>query len=147
MTRSARVVLTAAAFTIVSAGGYVVDAGASGSGAAVLGPGLATVTIDIEHSEFSVDELRVRPGTTVEFVVRNGDPINHEFVTGDDDVHRRHESGSERRHPPVPGEVSVGPHATGVTFFEFDDPGAYLYACHLPGHVAYGMTGEIVVEA
>ena len=32
-----------------------------------------------------------------------------------------------------------------MTFYEFDEPGTVVYACHLPGHVAYGMTGIIEV--
>jgi len=140
----ARVGLAGVAAAAVGIGSYAVDANASDD-TAPLGPRLVTVEIGIEHSEFSVTELEVRAGTTVEFVIRNDDPINHEFVTGDADVHARHREGSEARHPPVPGEVSVGPHDTGVTYFEFTEPGIFEFMCHLPGHVAYGMTGTIVV--
>lgn len=145
MTGPVRALLAAAVFTAVAAGGYAVDAAAGSSDDDVLGPGLVTVTVDVEHSRFSLDGLRVRAGTTVEFVVRNHDPIGHELVVGDAAVHRRHEGGSEQRHPPVPGEVSVGPLDTGVTLYEFDVPGRVRFACHLPGHVAYGMQGEITV--
>jgi len=87
----------------------------------------------------------VQPGTTVRFVVHNDDPINHEFIVGDAAVHRRHELGKEAAHPPVPGEVSLAPEDDGVTFFEFDRPGRYLFACHLPRHFAFGMKGWVVV--
>jgi uncharacterized cupredoxin-like copper-binding protein len=53
--------------------------------------------------------------------------------------------GTEMSHPPVPGEVSVHPHDTGETIYRFDRPGSVEYACHLPGHLAYGMKGEITV--
>jgi len=79
-------------------------------------------------------------------VVVNDDPINHEFIIGDDEVHARHESGTEVFHPPVPGEVSVGPGRQGVTTYLFDEPGSVRYVCHLPGHAAYGMQGVITVE-
>jgi uncharacterized cupredoxin-like copper-binding protein len=46
----------------------------------------------------------------------------------------------------VPGEVSVAPLESGATFYEFDEPGRYFVACHLPGHLAYGMQGWVVVE-
>jgi len=140
-----RVLVPATVFTVVVGAGYAIDAGASDE-QPTLGPGLVTVAVDIEHSEFSIDRLAVHAGTTVRFVVRNDDPINHELVTGGDDVHARHARGTERRHPPVPGEVSVGPGETGVTFFAFDEPGTYEFACHLPGHVEYGMRGEITVR-
>jgi uncharacterized cupredoxin-like copper-binding protein len=111
----------------------------------VLGPGLVTVDVGIEHSTFSLDRLRVAPGTTVRFVVSNRDPIDHELIVGDRAVHAAHERGGERDHPPVPGEVSVPPGARGLTFFEFDEAGEFVFACHLPGHVAFGMVGLVQV--
>ncbi|MEY2430859.1 MAG: hypothetical protein QOC92_584 [Acidimicrobiaceae bacterium] len=110
----------------------------------VLGPGAVTVTLTIRHSQFSPDHLHVRPGTIVRFVVRNDDPINHELIIGDDGVHRRHETGTEAAHPPRPGEVSVAAGTTAETTFSFDGA-SVLYACHLPGHFAYGMSGLVDV--
>jgi len=111
----------------------------------VLGPGVVRVEIGIDRSAFDLGTLRVREGTIVELVVTNHDPIDHELVVGDAAVHRRHADGTERRHPPVPGEVSIAPGDTAMTFYRFDEPGTVVYACHLPGHVAYGMVGEIEV--
>ena len=105
------------------------------------------LTVDIEHSRFDLDELRVRPGTTVEFVVRNGDPINHEFVIGPETVHVAHRRGTDLVHPPLPGEVSVGPAEAGLTYYRFDEAGTVTFACHLPGHEAYGMAGAVEVVA
>jgi uncharacterized cupredoxin-like copper-binding protein len=131
------------------AGGLVATAGhalaASNDGPPALGPGVVTVEVGIQHSHFDLGDLRVQQGTLVQFVVHNGDPIDHELVVGDAEVHQRHAAGSERRHPPVPGEVSVAPGDTAMTFYEFTEPGTIVYACHLPGHIAYGMTGEIEV--
>lgn len=122
-----------------------VQAAAADREAATLGPGRVTVTIDMEHSRFVPERLRVREGTQVVFDVVNHDPIHHEFVLGDAEVHRGHERGTELLHPPVPGEVSTGPNATGMTFYEFDEAGTVDFACHLPGHAEYGMVGEIEV--
>lgn len=137
----AAIVATVATFAVGSA----VQASAADREAATLGPGHVTVTVDMEHSHFVPDRFRVREGTVVTFEVVNLDPIHHEFVLGDNAVHRAHERGSELLHPPVPGEVSTGPNETGMTFYAFDDPGTVEFACHLPGHAEYGMTGEIEV--
>lgn len=137
----AAIIATVATYAVGSA----VQASAADREAAILGPGHVTVTVDMEHSRFVPDRLRVREGTVVTFEVVNHDPIHHEFVLGDDEVHRAHERGSELLHPPVPGEVSTGPNATGMTFYTFDEPGAIEFACHLPGHAEYGMTGEVEV--
>jgi uncharacterized cupredoxin-like copper-binding protein len=113
----------------------------------VLGPGLVTVTIGVHYSRFSTSTVHVRAGTIVRFLIRNDDPINHEFIVGDARVHAAHERGRGATHPPVLGEVSVGPGELGETFYRFDASGRYLFACHLPGHFAYGMQGYVVVDA
>jgi uncharacterized cupredoxin-like copper-binding protein len=130
-------------------GGYAIaDSNRADASSTVLGPGLVTVTVDIHYSKFEMpaSTVRVQPGTTVRFLVRNHDPIAHEFVVGDRQVHLRHQRGSEASHPPVPGEVSVAADDVGVTFYRFDDAGRYEFACHLPGHYSFGMKGWIVVE-
>jgi uncharacterized cupredoxin-like copper-binding protein len=141
---------------IIGAGlAIVVAVGATGAGYAVaaksdgpepLGPGLVTIEVSTDYSRFSLPaDLTVQEGTLVEFIVTNNDPINHELIVGDDEVHARHERGTEAFHPPVPGEVSVGPGERGVTTFLFDEAGTIRYVCHLPGHAAYGMQGTIEV--
>lgn len=134
--------LAAAAVLLV---GSAVQASADAREAAILGPEPVTVTLDVEHSRFVPDRLTVREGTLVTFEVVNHDPIHHELVLGDDHVHAAHEEGTDLVHPPVPGEVSTGPNASGMTFYVFDEPGTVAFACHLPGHVAYGMVGEVEV--
>jgi uncharacterized cupredoxin-like copper-binding protein len=137
------------ALVAVAIAGLVIVAGharASGSTATkVLGPGDVTIDMTIHHSRFSPDRIRVAPGTTVRFVVDNQDPINHELIVGDAEVHRRHELGTEPVHPPRPGEVSIPALTKAETTFVFNSPGSVLYACHLPGHFRYGMSGYVDV--
>ncbi|MGH9263472.1 MAG: cupredoxin domain-containing protein [Acidimicrobiales bacterium] len=114
----------------------------AGAGAA----GVRTVELTVHHSKFSVEELRVRPGETVRFVLRNTDPIPHELIIGDQRVQDVHETGTEAHHAERPGEVSVAPGKTAVTTYRFGPAGAdVLFGCHLPGHWAYGMRGTIRV--
>jgi uncharacterized cupredoxin-like copper-binding protein len=115
--------------------------------AAPLGPGTVTVVVDIEHSRFLPSSLRVVAGTEVRFVVSNHDPIPHEFIVGPPDVHARHRNGTEPRHDPRPGEISLAPDEQAVTAYLFGEPGVVEVACHLPGHFNYGMRGEIEVVA
>lgn len=143
MRLSTKAAVAAAVAVLVTSTGYAVTA--SGTEQPALGPGVVTIEVGIDRSLFDIGSLRVREGTLVELVVRNDDPIDHELVVGRPEVHERHRDGSERRHPPVPGEVSVAPGATGMTYYEFTEPGSVTYACHLPGHEAYGMRGTIEV--
>ena len=110
-----------------------------------LGPGTVTVELELHHSRFRPARLKVLEGTTIRFVVRNTDPIDHELIVGDAAVHRRHERGTEPYHPPKPGEVSVATGTTAETTYDFEEPGTVVMACHLPGHFAFGMRGEIEV--
>jgi uncharacterized cupredoxin-like copper-binding protein len=108
-----------------------------------------TVVVTMHHSKFQPDTVRVAPGTTVRFLLRNTDPIDHEFILGDEAVQRRHEQGREREHHgEVPGEVSVPAGAEAATTFTFrpGGPGRLEFACHLPGHYAYGMRGVALVS-
>jgi uncharacterized cupredoxin-like copper-binding protein len=111
----------------------------------LLGPGPVTVELEVEHSRFSPERIRVVEGTDVTFVLDNGDPIGHELIVGDAEVHATHEAGTHGQHGAVPGEVSVGAGDRGETTFHFHEPGTVEFACHLPRHYGYGMHGEVVV--
>jgi uncharacterized cupredoxin-like copper-binding protein len=127
---------------LVAAGGEPArDPGDAG----VLGPGRDSVVLGIEHSRFSDDRIVVERGTTLTIVVDNTDPIGHELIVGPPEVHARHQNGTEAVHPPVPGEVTAPAMETVSTTYTFEEPGAVTFACHLPGHVAYGMIGEVLV--
>ncbi|MGH2674318.1 MAG: cupredoxin domain-containing protein [Actinomycetota bacterium] len=108
------------------------------------GDGIRTVEIGIRYSRFGPSALVVSPGETVRFVLRNEDPIHHEFILGDLEVQRVHEVG-EQPHHARPGEVSVPAGETAVTTYRFGEPGALLFGCHLPGHWSYGMRGTVRV--
>jgi uncharacterized cupredoxin-like copper-binding protein len=126
---------------VVVAAGLALAGCAGGHGAE------RTVELSVRHSKFSLDELRVRPGETVRFVLRNTDPIPHELIVGDQSVQDVHELGTEAHHGDRPGEVSVAPGATAVTTYRFGHAGGrILFGCHLPGHWAYGMKGTITIR-
>ena len=104
------------------------------------------VAVAIHFSRFDPDTITARPGETVRFTIHNTDPIDHEFILGDDAVQRIHELGTEAVHPPKPGEVSVPAGATVETTYTFPaEPSELTFACHLPGHFAYGMRGTVRV--
>jgi uncharacterized cupredoxin-like copper-binding protein len=108
------------------------------------GSDVPKVVLTIHHSRFSRTHLRV-PSGLVRFVVRNTDPIDHELIIGDRSVQDRHERGTEPRHPPRPGEVTVPAGTTAGTVYVFAPSGSVLFGCHLPGHWDYGMHGVMRV--
>jgi uncharacterized cupredoxin-like copper-binding protein len=105
--------------------------------------GFRTVTVTIRHSRFLPAQFTVRRGATVRFVFTNTDPIDHEFILGEDAVQRRHETGTEPEHGAIPGEVSIPAGKTAETTYTFNEGGLLLIGCHAPGHYAYGMRGWV----
>jgi plastocyanin len=110
------------------------------------GPDPTAVTITIHYSAFDPPELRVPAGVPVTFTFVNEDPIDHEWLVGDDAFHDAHRAGTHATHGEVPTEVTVPALETVTTTITFDEPGRYAYICHLPGHEAYGMVGTLTVE-
>ncbi|MDQ3962470.1 MAG: cupredoxin domain-containing protein [Actinomycetota bacterium] len=113
------------------------------------GPGRTAtkvVNVKLHDSRFVPDHFEFEVGTTVTFVVENTDPIDHEFIIGDESVQQAHEEGTEEHHGAKPGELSIPIGETRRTSYTFDEPGTLLIGCHLPSHYDFGMKGEITVN-
>jgi uncharacterized cupredoxin-like copper-binding protein len=103
------------------------------------------IDVTIHYSHFAPTAITVPAGRPVTFVIRNGDPIDHEWIVGDEAVHERHRTGTEPVHGARPTEVSIPALGERRTTVSFDRPGTLTFVCHLPGHEAYGMSGTLVV--
>lgn len=103
------------------------------------------VDLAVHWSRYQPAAITVPAGRPVTFVIRNDDPIDHEWIVGDDAVHLRHRAGTEPAHDARPTEVSLPALSERRTTVTFAQPGRLTFACHLPGHEAYGMTGTLTV--
>ena len=131
-------------------GGVGLALGLTGIAAAWVGaPGSATTGLrsrcGIRRSDPAV--VTATAGEPITIVLRNDDPIDHEWLVGDDAFHARHREGTEGHHGARPTEVSVPAGAVVTTTVTFQLPGEYRFICHLPGHEAYGMVGVLRVLA
>lgn len=108
--------------------------------------GSRTVAIAVRYSAFSPQAIRVPAGVPITFRLINDDPIDHEWIVGDEAVHIAHRTGTEPAHDSRPTEVTMPALETRTTTVTFDAPGRLSFVCHLPGHEAYGMVGALVVE-
>jgi uncharacterized cupredoxin-like copper-binding protein len=129
-------------------GGILLSLGLAGIAAAwTHAPGLGPVTetIGIHHSKYDRSLVTVPARVAVTVVLRNDDPIDHEWIVGDSAVHERHRTGTEPVHGSRPTEVTVPAGTSRATTITFSTPGTYRFICHLPGHEAYGMVGQLVV--
>jgi uncharacterized cupredoxin-like copper-binding protein len=104
-----------------------------------------TIALAVRYSAFSPAEIRVPTGAPITFRLINEDPIDHEWIVGDETVHEAHRTGTEPAHEDRPTEVTIPALETRTTRVRFDRPGRYLFVCHLPGHEAYGMVGVVIV--
>jgi len=130
------------------AGGVALSLGLAGIAAVwAHAPGLEGHRVDIviHYSHYQPDAVTVPLGVPVTFVIRNDDPIDHEWIIGDASTHERHRTGTEPFHASRPTEVSIKAGGTVVTTVTFQTPGQELYICHLPGHEAYGMVGVATI--
>ena len=105
----------------------------------------AEVIVNVNHSRFDPASFEFETGTTVRFVIHNGDPIDHEFLLGDEADQERHENGTHAEHGAIPGEVSLPAGSTQSTTYTFTEPGKLIIGCHLPAHFAYGMRADVTV--
>ena len=104
-----------------------------------------TITIDMRYSHYLPVALNVGAHETVRFKLVNKDPITHEFIIGTEAEQLAHEKGPQVDHNGLPGQASLGPGETRTITFTFAGPGNLIFACHRPGHYAYGMRGSITI--
>ena len=121
-----------------------------GAAAATLaggGPRPSTsIEIVIHYSRFEPSAITVPVGVPVTITLRNDDPIDHEWIVGDDAVQAVHRVGTELLHPTRPTEIVIPAGESRVTTVTFEDTGRLAYICHLPGHDAYGMVGTVTIR-
>ena len=103
------------------------------------------VEIRIHHSKFLPAAVTVPAGVPVLFVLRNDDPIDHEWLIGDAAFHARHRGGGESAHADRPDEVTLPALATRSTTLVLT-PGTHVFICHFPGHERYGMVGTVTAR-
>jgi uncharacterized cupredoxin-like copper-binding protein len=99
------------------------------------------ITIEIKYSHFNPSAITVPVGVPVTITLVNDDPIDHEWIIGDDQVQQKHRTGTELLHPVRPTEQVIPALSTRVTTITFEAPATWKFICHLPGHEAYGMVG------
>ncbi len=100
----------------------------------------------IRYSKFVPADVVVPVGVPVTITLRNDDPIDHEWIVGDDAVHAVHRVGTEPLHPDRPTEVVIPAMSSKTTVVTFNGTGSQQFICHLPAHEAYGMVGTVTIH-
>lgn len=107
--------------------------------------------VDIDANDdftFEPEQVTVVVGETVTFRVTNTGELPHDFTLGDEATQDEHEEEmQEMPEGDSHGEVNAMTIAAGETqemTWTFDRAGTIIMGCHIPGHYAAGMRGEIV---
>ena len=140
--RQARLAIAAGLLGLVLIGGAVALATAARPTRSLP----TSIEIDIHYSRFEPSEVTVPVGVPITITLVNNDPIDHEWIVGDDAVQQVHRVGTELLHPDKPTEVVIPALSTKTTIVTFEQTGSLKYICHLPAHEAYGMVGIVVIR-
>jgi uncharacterized cupredoxin-like copper-binding protein len=101
-----------------------------------------------DDMRFTPDRIEVRAGETIRLLVRNRGQVPHEMVIGTEAelaAHAASMKGSPGMEHEDPNMLRVKPGGQGELVWNFNRPGAFRFACLLPGHFEAGMKGTIVV--
>lgn len=151
--------------------------GGHGHGATSGEPGKAseasrTVTVEMYDNYYEPEEISVKPGETVRFVVENKGNLVHEFSVGTPDMHEAHQEkmmmmvehgviqGGKLNHDMMNMDMGNGhsmkhddrnsvllePGQSKEVVWKFSDKGNIEFACNVPGHYQAGMYGEVNFE-
>ena len=107
---------------------------------------VTNVEIVIRYSHFEPSKITVPVGVPVTITLVNTDPIDHEWIVGDDAVHAVHRTGTELLHPSRPTEVVIPAGESRTTVVTFQATGSLKFICHLPAHESYGMVGTVTIR-
>ena len=140
-TRSARLAIGAGLLGLV-----LVASAAALAFAGRSSPPVTDVEIVIHYSKFQPSEITVPVGVPVTITLRNDDPIDHEWIVGDDAIHAVHRVGTEPLHPDRPTEVVIPAMSSQTTVVTFESTGRLQFICHLPLHESYGMVGTVTIR-
>lgn len=131
-----------------------------------------TLTIDMTDNRYSTEEITVKAGETVRFLIRNTGELVHEFNIGTPVMHKAHQKemmmmvdhgvleadkinhdkmkmdmgGGRTMEHNDPNSALLEPGKRKEIVWKFSKAGTYEFACNVPGHYDAGMVGEIRVN-
>jgi uncharacterized cupredoxin-like copper-binding protein len=103
-----------------------------------------------DNMRFTPDNIDVKQGETIRFVVRNTGKVLHEMVIGTKkelDEHAAMMVKFPNMEHDEPYQAHVGAGKTGDLIWNFNRAGSFDFACLIAGHYQAGMVGKIKVAA
>ena len=102
-----------------------------------------------DNMRYSPDQINVKEGETIRFVVKNTGNLKHELVLGTQKELKEHaalmQKFPEMEHADA-NMLSLLPGKTGEIVWQFTHSGTVNFACLQPGHMEAGMVGKVAVK-
>ncbi len=110
-----------------------------------------TITISMtDNMRFTPNNIKVKEGETIKFIVKNRGKMLHEMVIGTEAELAKH-AELMKKHPNMEHEQPYMAHVAAAKsttlIWKFTNPGNFMFACLIPGHFEAGMKGLISVAA
>ncbi|MEO8409305.1 MAG: cupredoxin family protein [Propionivibrio sp.] len=155
--QSTRYATIIAAFLATSATAFASGNHAGGHDESPIGkPGIAskikrTITVEMsDNMRYSPEDVKVKKGETIRFVVKNVGKVRHELSLGTPEELAEHleqmKKFPEMEHD-EPSKITLDPGKQGEIIWQFTQPGAVHFACLMPGHYEAGMKGQVTVAS
>ena len=98
---------------------------------------------------FSPNQISVKKGEQVRFMLRNNGQLDHEVVIATLEENLKH-AEQMRKNPDMehddPNAKRLAPKQTGEIVWRFTKAGTFDFSCLIPGHRESGMSGSIQVN-
>ncbi len=108
-----------------------------------------TIEITMSEMAFSPSRIEVKRGEQIRFIVRNAGTEDHEFLIATTEDNLKH-AEVMKKNPKMehddPNGVRLAPKKTAEILWKFTKAGTFEYACLIPDHRDYGMTGRVTVK-
>jgi uncharacterized cupredoxin-like copper-binding protein len=103
----------------------------------------------MSEMEFSPFRIEVKRGEQIRFIVRNAGTEDHEFLLASTEDNLKH-AEAMKKDPKMahddPNGVRLAPKKSAEILWKFTKAGTFEFACLIPDHREYGMTGRVIVK-
>lgn len=110
---------------------------------------LITMKDGDQKMQFIPNEVKIRKGEQIRFVIRNNGLLDHEIVIGTLEENLKH-AEEMAKNPDMehddPNARRLEPRKADELIWKFTKAGEFDFSCLLPGHREAGMFGKIVVH-
>jgi uncharacterized cupredoxin-like copper-binding protein len=103
----------------------------------------------LDELRFEPASVEVKVGETVTFKVVNDGKLEHDFTLGDAEAQDEHDAEMAAGRPGMghdePNTMTLAAGAGGELTWHFTAAATIFYGCHIPGHYAARMVGNLTI--